>query len=128
MALSDKRYDWRRYWAPREGAISFNDQGFISEPGDEEFGLSPNHRLFPLNRSLDFGCLALLGEPGIGRTETLGGFQPRQDASGPLRAIDLAAYGSDSMLYKAIFESPEFTAGSILQRPWRYFSTAWTSA
>ncbi len=109
MALSEKQYDWRRYWAPRSGAISFSDQGFISEPADEEIGFSPTSSVVPFESIANFGCLALLGEPGIGKTETIRRLSTAEDRSGLLQ-IDLAAYGSDSMLYKAIFESPAFTA------------------
>ena len=107
MALSNKQYNWRRYWTPREGSISFTDHGFVSEPEDEEFGLRRVSSVVPFESIATFPCLALLGEPGIGKSETLKSLSTDPNRIGPLR-IDLAAFGSDSMLYKAVFESHAF--------------------
>ena len=108
MPLSEKHYEWRRYWVRREGSMSFDDQGFIAEPGTDQFGiiLPPNH--VPFEKIAHLPCLALLGEPGIGKTDTLQRLASTSRSAITLRQ-DLSAYASDSMLYKAIFESPEFT-------------------
>jgi predicted NACHT family NTPase len=108
MPLSDKYYEWRRYWVAREGSMSFNDRGFIAEPEDDRLGImaAPSH--VPFEKIAHFPCLALLGEPGIGKTETL---KRLPDASGTAITLrrDLSAYGTDSLLYNEIFKSLEFT-------------------
>ena len=108
MPLSEKHYDWRRYWVPREGSMSFQDSGFIAEPDNDPFGIisAPTH--VPFEKIGHFPCLALLGEPGIGKTETLQHLSAGSGTAITLRQ-DLSAFASDSMLHKAIFESPEFT-------------------
>ena len=67
MPLSEKHYEWRRYWVRREGSMSFDDQGFIAEPGTDQFGiiLPPNH--VPFEKIAHLPCLALLGEPVLVR-------------------------------------------------------------
>ena len=109
MALSDKKYDWDRYWVPRGGFISFGDHGFLSEPEDEEFGVIARSSALTFESISKTPCLALLGEPGIGKSETLKSLASQRSETTTLR-IDLAGFASDAMLHKAIFESPAFTA------------------
>ena len=93
---------------PREGTLDFSDQGFIPEPVDDEFGIGSTATVVPFEAIAGFGCLALLGEPGIGKTNTLKRLSAANKEGDQLR-VDLAAYSSDAMLYAAIFQSPEFT-------------------
>jgi predicted NACHT family NTPase len=108
MPLSQKHYDWRRYWVPREGSMGFDDRGFIAEPDYDQFGIASTPTHVPFEKIAHFPCLALLGEPGIGKTETLQHISSQSGTPITLRR-DLSAYASDSMLHKAIFESSEFT-------------------
>jgi hypothetical protein len=63
-------YPWRRFWCAREGAFSLADDGFVADP--EATGwLSLNPDLRSFEEIADVLCLALLGEPGIGRSTAL---------------------------------------------------------
>lgn len=62
------RYQWKRYWVPyKNDVISLTDHGFLEDPTGE-FGkyISPN--LATLEDLKNFGCLILVGEPGIGKS------------------------------------------------------------
>ena len=64
---------------------------------------------------LRYRALILLGEPGIGKTTALADETERvkELASSSKRTVihaDLRAYSSEGLLYKQLFESPEFLA------------------
>jgi hypothetical protein len=107
MALESKQFNWKRYWVPRDGVLHFSDQGFIAEPTNDEFGLTASPGTVSIEEITKIPCLALLGEPGIGKTESLRGLPPPPAGTIRLR-LDLSAYSSDYMLRTAIFEAPEF--------------------
>ena len=92
---------------PRDGVLTFSDHGFIPEPEDDDLPIPGSGVIAPFEKIAQIPCLALLGEPGIGKTESLRALPPPAVGTERLR-IDLAAYSSDYMLQKAIFEAPEF--------------------
>src|SRR2546430_13402197 len=64
------RYPWKRFWCPREGEISLADQGFVVDPETEDwFQFNPHLR--SSEEIAETRCLALLGEPGIGKTTAM---------------------------------------------------------
>jgi hypothetical protein len=97
-------FEWKRFWCSREGAINLSDGGFLSDP-EGEWG--------KVERLSDLDCVALLGEPGIGKTRDL----QRQISSlessvisegGRLISVDLRSFASEDRLMKFLFESEEF--------------------
>ncbi len=113
--MADVVYNWERYWVPRDGAISFDLEGFPIAPetdaarrwktdsvGFEKLNTQP--------------CLVFLGEPGIGKTYAL------RDAEKKARAArtgasflvrNLGTYSTDTHLVHDVFESPEFNAWRV---------------
>lgn len=105
---------WKRYWAPREGAISLGDGGFLSDP-EAKYGRVLNPDLGALESLDDVQCLVLLGEPGIGKSTVAEDHYKRmkEASSGAERTFmyrDLRAYGSEDRIVRGIFEREEFLA------------------
>ena len=67
---ADPVYAWQRFWVPREGSIDLSDGGFLRDP-QSEFAQHWLHPLKTLPELQHFQALALLGEPGIGKSVTL---------------------------------------------------------
>ena len=62
------RYQWKRYWVPfKNDGISLTDHGFLEDPTGE-FGKYVSPNLATLEDLKKFGCLILIGEPGIGKS------------------------------------------------------------
>ena len=105
-------YPWKRFWCAREGSISFADDGFVADPeGDGWLSFNPALRSF--EEIADVPCLALLGEPGIGKSTALqdavGAVEAAAVSSGDLvLSINLAGVGSDVGLYRRVFDDPVF--------------------
>lgn len=123
MTLAPKhpsdRLPWQRYCVPR-GEQWPNDNGFLFDPESERaeyFGKKPI-ALFELRTK---PVLILLGEAGIGKSDTLQQEFERTQQSQPLESklfVDLREYGqgSDSRLINDIFESEQFAACSRGER------------
>lgn len=69
---------WARYWVPQNGRIlmgsNWDDSpGFLADPEDTLLGKHHNSHLRRTNELLapTPGCLALCGEPGMGKSQTL---------------------------------------------------------
>jgi hypothetical protein len=85
----------------------------LSDP-DTEWGRVDNPDLKSFAEISSLPCLVLLGEPGIGKTQTMKTDQER--ISNQIKAngddvltLDLHSYGSEDRLIKKLFESPKFT-------------------
>jgi hypothetical protein len=67
--ITGKVLPWRRYWTPLAGRLSagHDGRGFIDDPEDE-FGHSLNPEVVRIAELLARPCLALTGQPGIGKT------------------------------------------------------------
>ena len=105
-------FEWKRYWCPRDKSVSLSDRGFLADP-DTEWGKLANADLVEFDKMAATSCLALLGEPGIGKTlalerEILTFEKPIVDAGGKLIRLDLRSFGSEDRLFNALFGSPEF--------------------
>jgi hypothetical protein len=106
------RYPWNRLWCAREGSISLADGGFVADPESESW-LSLNPDLRSFEEIAEVPCLALLGEPGIGKSTALQDAVDAAEAaavsSGDLvLSINLAGVGSDIGLYRRVFDEPMF--------------------
>lgn len=105
-------YPWKRFWCAREGTISLADGGFVADP-ERNGWLSLNPDLRSFEEIADVPCLALLGEPGIGKSTALRDVVAAAEAaavsSGDLvLSINLAGVGSDVGLYRRVFDDPTF--------------------
>ncbi|NGX94744.1 MAG: hypothetical protein G4V63_05775, partial [Candidatus Afipia apatlaquensis] len=103
-------YAWPRFWIPVGGALDLSDSGFLSDPNDSH---SP-HRPVTLEVLESRRSLALLGEPGIGKSTTLKQEANRIEAlsqHGVLQStyIDLRSFSSEAFLFKRVFENEKMT-------------------
>jgi hypothetical protein len=109
-----RTYDWKRFWCPRNGAINLIDGGYLADP-DASYGgyLNPALRTF---RDISWlPCLALLGEPDIGKTEAMKADQAAVDAAvgaedGKTLRLDLRSCGSEQRLVDKLFGDPRFAS------------------
>ena len=109
---TEKRYQWKRFWCPKEGICALDERGYLLDPKSEYSKYYQTDVVY-WDALANTSCLALLGEPGIGKTHALEDIRSRQETeadagSAPL-CLNLRDYGSDERLYKAIFESEEFS-------------------
>lgn len=101
-------FPWKRFWCRREDSYSLADRGFLSDP-DAEHGALLNRNLTTFDRLQETPCLALLGEPGVGKSWSLAAdldaFRERSPEL-PIIRLDLRSFGSEDRLHRALFENP----------------------
>jgi hypothetical protein len=102
-------YDWPRFWIPQTGILDLSDAGFLRDPVDSLYGSGSLRTLTQLET---YPALALLGEPGIGKSATLTGEHDRVSCLPPEQGVhsvyvDLNATSSEDRLYRHIFETAE---------------------
>ncbi len=107
---SHKTYNWKRFWIRRTGTIHLGDNGYLSDP-DGKYGDILNKDAKPFEHINEIPCLALLGEPGIGKTFALkSAFEEEKKKGNTVFYLDLRSFGDESRLDRKLFESPGFTA------------------
>ncbi|WNG34006.1 hypothetical protein F0U61_10430 [Archangium violaceum] len=98
---------WQRFWLPRGHPILLK-QGYLPEPGEQlpkgELSLATLGELLEHRR-----CVALLGEPGMGKATTLEQERPAIEqhcarTGAGLLWLDLKSFGSEDRLFRALFE------------------------
>jgi hypothetical protein len=110
--MAELVYPWERFWVSSDGIIDLSDSGFLRDPKD---WMAQPHGPKPLAALKPWRSLALLGEPGIGKSTALKEEADRITAL-PVSAgcmsiyVDLRAFSSDALLYRRLFESEEFIA------------------
>lgn len=107
-----KAYDWKRFWCPRSGKINLAGFGYLHDP-DIDFGRYLNPDLVTFDVISHIPCLALLGEPGIGKSSAINAEKqkivPKIEENGSkLLWLDLRAYSSEERLIRKLFESQTF--------------------
>jgi predicted NACHT family NTPase len=107
-------YPWKRFWCARSGSISLADGGYLSDP-EAKWGKVYNPDLVTFETLSSSPCLALLGEPGIGKTKALEA--ERAELVSRIKAqgnqpffLDLRSYSDEGRLVQKLFASPEFVA------------------
>ncbi len=105
--MSDQTYNWRRYWYPREAPLQLDDRGYLYDP-EGPLGAAVNPYAVRFDALAALPCLALLGEPGIGKSTML------KDHANEIRAqvdqiddvvlfFNLRSYQTDARFHQAIF-------------------------
>ncbi len=105
-------YNWKRFWYPLESEFKLTDFGFLSDP-ESEFGRITNPDAASLDSLSTIQCLILLGEPGIGKSNSLKkeceDFQLKAKENGDyVILLDLAGYSSEERLIRMLFDNLEF--------------------
>jgi hypothetical protein len=101
-------YGWPRFWIPLGGPLDLPDAGFLSDPNDS------HDRPVTLAALESRRSLALLGEPGIGKSTVLKEEADRVEAlskDGVLQSIyvDLRSFSSEAFLFQRVFENEKMT-------------------
>lgn len=111
--MSDRTYNWKRFWCPRSGRINLADSGYLYDP-EAEWGHLYNPDIVPFKTISNTPCLALLGEPGIGKTQVMELEQAsiiskvcKKDEQ--VLVINLRSLSSEDRLFQKLFKSQEFT-------------------
>ncbi len=102
-------YDWPRFWIPQTGILDLSDAGFLRDPVDSLYGPGPLRTLAQLET---YPALALLGEPGIGKSATL--MQEHERACG--NSIREKSTGSSSMNSLSPIKEVIFRSGNVSRR------------
>lgn len=102
------RYQWKRFWYPRNAPIQLGNDGYLPDP-DARWGAYLNPEAVAFEELESTPCLVLLGEPGLGKSDTLAVAHHRSereaiDTGDSAAWFDLHAYQSDSRLERAILE------------------------
>jgi predicted NACHT family NTPase len=68
--MSEKIYNWKRFWCPWTSQANLGDRGYLDDP-ESVYGHWLNPELLGLEAIADVPCLILLGEPGIGKSQEM---------------------------------------------------------
>jgi predicted NACHT family NTPase len=114
IPMSNKTYNWKRFWCPREGRLNLSDNGYLWDP-DAEFGSIYNPDVTPFESISKYPCLALLGEPGMGKSTAMQSekhsIDSRVSECGDASLwVDLRSFQTDLRLVQSVFGDPAFQA------------------
>jgi hypothetical protein len=114
--MTARLHSWKRFWYPLASDFSLLDGGYLPDP-EAKYGEVYNPFVVPFEAIADVPCLALLGEPGMGKSKALSEqyaavARQARDQGDQALFVDLRAYQTDVMLQKAIFEDADFRAWS----------------
>lgn len=106
------QFNWKRFWYPFGGNPVLTDDGFLIDP-EQEYVKYYDHKLVVLEDINNLPCLALLGEPGIGKSSEIEKLKTitNQNNSAEdffISFIDLNQFGSEERLVQKVFKSSEF--------------------
>lgn len=111
--MTEKKYEWLRFWAPRDGKVAVNGYGALEDP-QGAYGHIVNPEAKTLEALADVRCLAMLGEPGSGKSEEFKRQVKAFSSANPSDAVlsfQLRDYQTDLKLCYDIFENnPKFKA------------------
>jgi hypothetical protein len=106
------KYEWQRFWCPREGSVNF-DNGFIQDPTGK-WGTILNPDVKHIKEFASYPCLILLGEPGLGKSfevkqnEKIISAVGRKDVQSLV--INLSSYDSVDRFERNVFQSNKLKA------------------
>lgn len=110
--MANQIYNWKRFWCSRTSSINLSDGGYLCDPDSSWRGIySPD--VVPFESISKIPCLVLLGEPGMGKTQTMQAERKAidtkiQEEGGQTLWLDLRSYGSEVRLVKNLFEGTTF--------------------
>lgn len=108
-----RQYDWKRFWCPRNGTLDLSDGGYLIDP-EGPYGRYLGSDLRPFEEISSQSGLALLGEPGIGKTTTLRAEREKVEAGGGDTIwMNLGGYGNEERLFRKLFGGEEFAAWKV---------------
>ncbi|OUL22649.1 hypothetical protein BV378_22200 [Nostoc sp. RF31YmG] len=110
--MPSQDYGWKRFWCPRSGRIDLSCGGYLCDP-KTEWGHISNPDLVTFEAISDVPCLALLGEPGIGKSHALEAEQKQiiskiQQQGDRVLTLDIRSFGDETRLVQKLFNSLQF--------------------
>ena len=119
--MDRKVYNWERYWVSREGAFSFDYDGFLLPPSDDTRWRSTQRTgVLKFEDIAPKPCLVLLGEPGIGKTFAVSAQVARRSAL----HLNLGSYGAEQRLIDIRLVAHPLRHGRVVAANSTYFSIA----
>lgn len=100
--MANAEYNWKRYWCLRDGGFHIDANGFLLR--GEYF----NKDTIEFESIAEIPCLALLGEPGIGKSRALRDaveFVSQSFLNDQCLPFDLRSFGSETRLFDALFKN-----------------------
>ncbi|WP_437923409.1 SIR2 family protein [Sorangium sp. So ce291] len=97
---------WTRFWIPRETAPAFDGLGYLADP-EGLFGRDSNPQAWTLEQLEDRPCVALLGEPGIGKSYVVRAYVAGLRAGSSTTLLDVDCRWRPD-LEKQLFATDEF--------------------
>ncbi|WP_157488794.1 hypothetical protein [Pseudofrankia sp. DC12] len=102
-----------RFWCLRGGAYTLDDQGFLRDPDETWLGTRvANPEALRTDDVREQRCVALLGEPGTGKSTAVAETAQLVTAGVSLLSFDLGAYGSEDRLVREVFDNSSIAAWS----------------
>ncbi len=102
------KYKWKRFWCPHTGQIHLGDNGFMSDPENDSLKLF-NPDIVSYEMIANMPCLALLGEPGIGKSTAIEDIcRSQSNTNSKIMNFNLNRYCESSLLIDDIFRSEYF--------------------
>lgn len=97
-----------RFWCARD-AVIHDDDGFLHDPTGQ-WGAARNPNVVTVDVLRKPRCVVIVGEPGSGKSETLRLhgplLPPGVEAAVPAVHLDLAEFGTEDRLARALFDHP----------------------
>lgn len=108
--MRDIRFNWKRFWYPRETSLNLSDGGYLPDP-DSTTARFANPQIVPLSKIHEPKALVLLGDPGMGKSTVLSEEKlllrsaPHNPTDRHL-FINLRSYQNETRLIADTFDSP----------------------
>lgn len=112
-AQAPARYDWKRFWCPRDGMLDLSDGGYLRSPTGILSRL--RSQVVPYSEMEHHHAIVLLGEPGIGKStecaQIMSGVQQTDSTTGDtLLFLDLERCRDHSYLEANLVNRPQYKA------------------
>lgn len=96
-------YNWTRFWCPPTGKLIITDDGYLADPSFY------NPEVVTFESLMEVPCLALLGEPGMGKSSAMRSERMRLDerihgVGDQILWFDLRSYSSEDRLARNLFQ------------------------
>ena len=111
--MSQRIYNWPRYWYLRDGELPWTDNGLLSLFSYWSDSVTRQKSVYTLPELQEIPCLILLGEAGMGKSHSLKeAYEARQVTENDKHCFfDLADYESTLQMEQEIFtDNPVFNA------------------
>ncbi len=96
------RYPWKRFWCPTDASYSLSPDGYLVDPDGSDGSIRQPHALSAVELDA-VPCLALWGDPGLGKSTTLDDFRSLASQKGMVIDENLAIGRNADRLHDLLF-------------------------